>query len=153
MDNFEIVELTPQPTAVVRATVAWADLKAVFDRGFREVFTAATAQGVQLAGAPIGYYPTPPGETVTVEVGAPVSAPITAAGDVAPGELPGGRAVHTMHLGSYDDLPRTYEAIAAWANDQGHTLATAMWETYLDDPSAVSDPATLRTEIHWLLAD
>ncbi len=153
MDNFEIVELTPQTTAVVRATVAWADLKSLFDRGFREVFTTVAAQGGQLAGAPFGYYPTTPGETVTVEVGAPVTAPITAAGDVTPGELPGGRAVHTMHVGSYDDLPRTYEAIGTWAAQQGHTLATAMWETYLDDPSAVTDPATLRTEIHWLLAD
>lgn len=153
MTDVEIVELSPQPTAVVRATVAWSELKDVFDRGFRAVFEVVTAQGVAMTGAPFGYYPVAPGEQVTVEVGAPVASEIEATGDVAPGMLPGGRAVRTVHVGPYDSLPDTYEALRVWMAGADVTPAIGMWEVYLDDPSATTDPATLRTEIYWPVAD
>lgn len=153
MPDVEIVELVAQPTAVVRATVPWSQLKDVFDSGFKAVFSAAAEQGVPLAGPPFGYYPVAPGEQVTVELGAPVAGEFQAAGEVAPGQLPGGRAVRTVHVGPYDALPDTYEALRLWMAEADLTPATGMWEVYVDDPSATSDPGTLRTEIYWLLAD
>ena len=153
MPDFDIVDLAPQPIAVVRGKVAWADLPAVFNRGFTEVFAAVTAQGAQMAGAPIGFYPTPPGDLVEVEVGVPVAEPITTSGDVVPSQLPGGRVAHTVHVGGYDTLPRTYEALRSWVAGQGLTVGTSMWEIYVDNPVETTDPTTIRTEVFWTVAD
>lgn len=153
MTEVEIVEVSPQPTAVVRATVGWDGLRDLYDRGFAAVFATAAAQGVQLVGAPFGFYPVPPGEQVTLEVGAVVSRPIDGDGDVVPGELPGGRVARIMHVGPYDALSQTYEALREWMAEQDVNPGMGMWEVYLDDPSATTDPATLRTEVNWLLAD
>lgn len=153
MPEFDITEVPEQPTAVVKAHIPMAQLKDLFDRAYGQVFAAIGKQGVQFAGPPFGYYPSKPAETVEVEVGVPVAGPFQADGDVVPGHLPGGRVVHGMHVGPYENLAQTYEALMAWVTEQGHTLAAGMWESYLSDPQAEPDPATWRTEIFWPLAD
>lgn len=153
MPEFEIVDMSPQPTAVVHATVGWDELKTLYDRAFREVFATLGAQGLAPAGPPFGYYPTTPGEQVTLQVGAPVSQPIEPAGDVVPGELPGGRVVRGVHVGPYDSLQQTYQAMHAWMGEHDLSPGSGGWEVYVDDPSATTDPATLRTEVYWLVAD
>ena len=57
-----------------------------------------------------------------------------------------------MHLGSYDGLSGTYEALHEWIHGQpGCDDGAAPWESYVDDARSVDDPATLRTEIVWPL--
>lgn len=153
MTEFDIRDMTEQPTAVVKAHVPMAELKGFFDRAYGQVFSTLGRQGVQPAGPPFGYYPRKPDETVDVEAGAPVSAPIEAAGDVVASRLPGGRVVHGVHVGPYEKLAETYGELMAWVAEQGLTLGEGMWESYLSDPVQEPDPATWRTEIFWPLAD
>jgi len=63
--------------------------------------------------------------------------------------LPGGRVIHTMHVGPYDTLADTYGELLAWAADEGLTLAEGMWEVNLSDPDTEPDPAAWRTEVFW----
>lgn len=152
MTRFSVETIEPQGAAAVHAEVPMADLRDAFDRGFPAVMGAAQAQGVGVAGAPFGFYPRMPGETVEVFVGFPVAGAIERDGDVVPFELPGGRAVVGVHVGPYEDLERTYGELKQWTEAEGLELAEGMWECYLSDPSAEPDPATWRTEIVWPLA-
>lgn len=152
MTTFTVNTIDAQPAAVVRAEVPMQQLRDVFDRGFREVMRVVEAQGVAIAGPPFGFYPRMPTDTVAVAVGFPVSAPVTAAGDVVPFELPGGRAVSGTHVGSYESLETSYRELTEWAAAEGHSLAAHMWESYLTDPQAEPDPAGWQTEITWPLA-
>ena len=72
-------------------------------------------------------------------------------GEMGASELPGGRVAVLVHRGSYDGLRNAYGSIEAWAAGAGETLGQAPWESYVDDPAEVDDPA-LRTEIVWPLA-
>lgn len=153
MTDFDIVDVTEQPTAVVKGRMAMAELRNFFDSAYGQVFAAVGQQGAQPAGPPFGYYPAKPGEFVEVEAGVPVTRPITAVGNVESGTLPAGRAVHGVHVGPYEQLTETYGDLLAWVAQQGLTLAEGMWECYLSDPAAEPDPATWRTEIFWPLAD
>lgn len=152
MTSFSVEEIEPQAAAAIRAEVPMAEIRNVFDRAFPAVVQALAAQGVEPAGPPFGFYPRMPGDTVAVVVGFPVAEPITADGEVEPFELPGGRVVTGTHVGPYDGLAQTYGELVAWAQAQGHALAAGMWETYVSDPSAETDPSTLRTQLTWPLA-
>lgn len=63
--------------------------------------------------------------------------------------LPACRAVHMTHVGPYDRMRETHEAIYAWAQAAGHRLTGLNWELY-DHPT--DDPATLRTDVYHRLA-
>ena len=152
MTEFRTVTVSPQPTAAIHAEVPMAELPSLFDRGYRAIAEAVAAAGRTIVAPPFGFYPRMPGETVEVWLGFPIDAPIEAAGEVEPFELPGGRAVSGEHVGPFDTLTETYEALARWADEQGLTLAGAVWETYVTDPSAEPDPNRWHTAITWLLA-
>lgn len=152
MTTFTVETIDRQQAAVVRAEVPMAEIRSVFDRGFAEVMRAAAAQGVAITGPPFGFYPRMPTDTVAVAVGFPVSATVTEDGDVIPFELPGGRVVTGIHVGSYESLATTYRQLTEWAAAAGHALAGHMWESYLTDPSAEPDPGAWQTRIAWPLA-
>jgi effector-binding domain-containing protein len=131
----------------VRGNVAIADLPGFFARAFHETAEAAAAAGVEIVGAPFGYYPEMPAETVAVEAGFPVSAQADVRGGAHRLVLPGGRVVQVVHIGPYDTVEDTYAEVESWMADQGLRPAPRMWECYLSDPEVDRDPATWRTRI------
>lgn len=147
----EIVELNPQNTIAVRGDVPIADLPEFFEQAFSAAASAAEAAGVEIIGPPFGFYPEMPTDTVAVEAGFPVSAPVEAAGDVHALVLPGGRAVQAMHIGPYETMEKTYVDLQAWMSEQRLRPARGMWECYLSDPRSEPDPTTWRTRIVWPL--
>jgi effector-binding domain-containing protein len=94
-----------------------------------------------------------------MEIGIPVTRPIgnvpslddAREGELGSSDLPGGEAAVTMHVGPYDGLTRTYERLHDWIHAQGRDEGPGPWESYLDDPAEVDDPAELRTEVTWPL--
>ena len=145
--DVEIVELQEQHTAVVREQVAMTALPEFFGRAFAEVSAAMEAQGVQPTGPPFALYRGMPTETVDVEAGFPVSTTIEAANGVRAGIMPPCRAVQAMHVGSYDTLGTTYEAVKQRMHEEGLTASDDMWEYYLSDQT--TDPAIWRTLVVW----
>jgi effector-binding domain-containing protein len=161
MTDPEIVELQPQPTAAIRVIqpMAELDLASAFDRGIPQVASRIAAAGGSAIGAPYGRYHRFGPDVVDVEVGFPVAAPLDlpaladcAVGEVGRSELPGGPVARTMHVGPYDGLSRTYDALHEWIHGQpGYDDGPGPWESYIDDARSVTDRANLRTEIVWPL--
>jgi effector-binding domain-containing protein len=87
-----------------------------------------------------------PGAT-TFECAVPVPRPFTAAGEVEPGTIGGGAAAHAVHVGPYDTIGRTWEALDAWLRAEGRTPSGPFWECYIDDPEEV-DASELKTELY-----
>jgi effector-binding domain-containing protein len=106
----EIVPTEPRQAAVVRFTSTAGDMARHMGAAFGRVMEALASRGVQPAGMPFAAYPSAaPGEDGTWEVAAgfPVHAPVEAAGDVVPYELPGGDVAVATHVGPYDAIGRT----------------------------------------------
>ena len=140
-----------QQTAVVRGHVRGDELSDFFGRAFGTVMEALAAQGVDATGPPMAYYPAMPDEMFDVEAGFPTATAVEPVGDVVPLVLPHGRVARGVHLGPYDTLTETYDALFAWLAERGESPGEQMWESYLTDPSTEPDPANWRTEIVWLL--
>lgn len=151
MPDFTLKDLEPQTAAAIHAEVPAAEIRNVFDRAFPELMRVVQASGAQFRGAPFGYYPRMPGDTIEVFVGFPIDREIAAQGDVAPFMLPGGKAVVGTHVGPYDGLGETYRQLSEWAQREGLALGPMVWETYVTDPTT-APPSEWRTEIFWPLA-
>jgi effector-binding domain-containing protein len=144
----------PLPVLSIRSEVAVAQLAEAQGERLRELWHALQSRGLSAVGPPFVRYHTF-GETDTdVEVGVPVHG--GAAGDrrVVAGELPGGAAITTWHLGAHDRLGEAYARLAAWLKDHDHEAAGAAWEVYwwIDatqepDPSTWAAPTEWRTEL------
>ncbi len=141
--DITVVELSPQPVAIVRGTEPAAGIGAFLGTAFGTVMEAITAQGVAPAGPPFARYEMA-GDRFEIAAGFPVSAPVVAHGDVEPAELPGGVAAQTTHVGSYEAVCAGYTAIEGWLARTGRRPAGAPWEQYLDEPT-VPLPRTLIT--------
>ena len=111
-----------------------------------------------MAGAPFARYHAFGPDHVDVEIGIPLVAPIAdapalaslPAGEIEASELPCGPVARTVHRGPYDGLKGAYDALHDWIHEQpGIDDAAGPWESYVDDPTTVADPAQLRTEISW----
>jgi hypothetical protein len=72
---------------------------------------------------------------------------VAAVNGVRAGVLPECRAVQAMHVGSYDTLGTTHDAVKQWMREEGLNASDDMWEYYLSDQS--TDPATWRTQVVW----
>jgi len=70
-------------------------------------------------------------------------------GDVVPTETPSGEVARAVHVGTYDKLKVTHDAIHAWRAREGRTFAGMSWEIYGDWSD---DPAKLETTVYYLLA-
>jgi len=70
-------------------------------------------------------------------------------GDVFVTETPGGEVATAVHVGAYDQIKVTHDAIHAWREREGRTFAGMSWEIYGDWSD---DPAKLETTVYYLLA-
>ncbi|MFL5734645.1 MAG: GyrI-like domain-containing protein [Chloroflexia bacterium] len=146
-------QLEPQPVLSIRATIPVAQLGEAMGDRLGALSSYLRRRGVQPAGPPFVRYHTF-GETETdMETGVPVAEPIAGEGRISSGELPGGPAVTTWHVGAHDKMGEAYGRISTWLREQGREPSGSAWEVYywIDlsqdlDPSA-SGPSTWRTEL------
>ncbi len=140
-------------TAVVRGTVPVEGLRDFLDHSFRALDAAISRQGIGIVGPAFGVFPGPLGTRTDLEVGFSVDGDVEPDGEVVPGSLPGGTAGRLTHLGGFEGLPASWNRLEAWMRAQGLSPAEAHWEFYVTQPSPDMDPAELRTELVWPIAD
>jgi effector-binding domain-containing protein len=84
---------------------------------------------------------------------ASIEAGVEVFGDVPPelnaSATPSGRVATAAHIGPYDQMARTNDAIVAFCKEHGLALAGTSWEVYGDWDE---DPSRLRTDVCYLLA-
>lgn len=148
----EIVEVERVTAAVVREVVEMSAIADFFDQAFGQILGTLVAEGAEATGPAFALYHGAPTDTADLEVGFPVDRVIGTVEPVEPGSTPPGRVARLIHVGPYDTLGQSWGRLGAWIAEQGETPAVDLWEVYLTEPTPETDPATLRTELNWLLA-
>jgi effector-binding domain-containing protein len=137
--------------ATVRVTCDADKVSATLAAIFPEVGGVIQAQGAEMAGPPFSRYHRIDlaTNTIDLEAGISLKAPITASGRVKASELPAGRAAMTWHTGSYHELQKSYDRLAAWMKTETLVARGGFWEIYWTDPGLEPDPSSWRTQIFW----
>ncbi len=143
-----IVQTPAQPAAVIRLTIPRAEIQKVMGPGIAELLTAVSAQGIGPAGPVFSHHLRMDPETFDLEIGVPVTAPVSAAGRVQAGQLPAATVARTVYRGSYAGLGAAWGELIAWITAEGHTPGPDFWERYVAGPESSPDPAAWRTELN-----
>lgn len=132
-----------------RFPVRVSEIGGALGRSFGEVYGHLGAAGAETDGPPfVIYHGMPEGdEPFDVEVCAPVARAVEVPGGWTLQELPAGRFATLMHVGPYDTIGRTYEALSTWIGAHDLVAAGPPREVYLSEPSA--PPAETRTIIEF----
>lgn len=84
-----------------------------------------------------------------IDFGVEVTRSFEPAGEIAPTETPAGKVAAAVHIGPYERLGETHQAIHEWAAANKMNFAGKSWEIYGD---WTDDPTKLETRIEYLLA-
>jgi hypothetical protein len=150
MPAFPIVTLKPEPFAYITMTTPMSDIAQAMGQGFDRLGAAFGQSGARMAGMPMCHYTAYDEKTTTFELGFPARPDeldkLKAAG-LQTGQTPSGRNMKAVHMGPYDTVVQTYNAMTEEMKARGLTAAQDMWEVYYSPPD--SPPEQIKTEILW----
>lgn len=147
-----LVTREAQPAVIVRYHgVRMDQLRSLFDQGF----SALAASGAVIEGPAFAVYRGDPMATFDLDIGFAVAEPLAepvAVGEltVEASELPGGELFGLTHVGSYDTLGASWARLAQAMGERGLHMS-AFFEVYVTEPSPEIDPATLRTDLFFVV--
>ncbi|MGH2960900.1 MAG: GyrI-like domain-containing protein [Solirubrobacterales bacterium] len=151
MEPVKTTKLKPQPTATIRVTTHPSRVGETFHEVLPEVLSYLERVGARPAGPPFARFFDYTDDEADFEAGFPVTEPVPGEGRIAAGELPGGPAAVTTHVGPYEGLQDTHAAIGEWVLAHGHDPSGPVWEIYVTDPREEPDSSKRRTEVVWPL--
>ena len=147
--QLQIIQEPGRNLAVTRFKAEISQIGEQMGAAFGAVMAYLGEHGVEVTGPAIAYYDMEP-DGFTVSAGFVVTEQISGDGTVAPLRLPVTEVATTTHVGSYEDLPKAYDALKRGVRDLGREADdAAMWEEYWSPPEA--PPEETRTIIFWPL--
>jgi effector-binding domain-containing protein len=146
-----VLTVTPRKLAAVRRQVAIPDIATAWKPALDQVWAfLRTHPGLRTDGHNIFLYHHPERRDLPMDVdfGVEVVRAFEPEGEVRAVETPAGEAAVAVHVGPYQRMKETHDAIHAWCSANNRDFAGLSWEIYAD-PS--DDPSKLETTIFYLL--
>lgn len=160
IEHCVVAEAPELPTVVVKAKdIASYDLTRVIDAAYSTLATVIEEAGSSITGPAFVLHHRRPVDTADMEVGFPVSSPLTepvACTDdleAVPSVLPGGKVAMISHMGSYGELAEAWGAFVEAIGDAKERMTYPFWEFYVSVPTPDADPTSLRTDLVTRLED
>jgi effector-binding domain-containing protein len=149
--NVSVEAVLPRILAAVRRRVAIGEIGAAWRPALDQVWAfLRTQRDLRTDGHNIFVYHHPDrrSDPMDVDFGVEVVREFAPSGEVKPAKTPTGTVASATHIGPYDKLGQTHDAIHAWAAAHHREFAGTSWEIYGDWSD---DPAKLETSILYLL--
>ena len=143
---------TPRPLAAVRRQVTIGQIGSAWRPALDLVWTFLRQNpGLRSDGHNVFLYHHPAARQLPMDVdfGVEVTLSFEQAGEVRQVQTPGGRVASALHIGPYDRMKDTHDAIHRWASANGERFAGKSWEIYGD---WTDDLTKLETRIEYLLS-
>ncbi len=149
--KFELIERNIQPTLSIRTTATVEDLPTVLGNAYQKIMNYLSEIGEYPSDAPFVAYYNMDMEHLDIEIGFPVKNQLPTRNYIESKELPSGTYVQCIHVGPYNKMETTYNALMEWMCENKYEPSGISYEFYLNDPSEVIEEK-LETRIMILLA-
>ena len=150
--SIELLELAPQPTLVIKSTVAPDQIGERLAESFDRVFSYIDMAGGAQSGMPFMRYLDMTGDEFVIAAGMPLAEALDGEGDIESHTLPGGRALTTLHLGDYAGVGAAWDEVWERAESLGVPKRNGGWDVYTNDPTEVA-PKEVETRLYLPLDD
>lgn len=152
--TLEIRTVESTPIAFVRGTSS-SDPDTIgpaLAKAYEKLMAVVQAQELNMAGAPLAVNELYDPETDVYNFQAAFPLESTEGLDLGEGieigQTYAGRVIQATHKGSYKNLPKTYEIIEEYMNQNGFIKNGNSWEQYITDPTTVAQKDIV-TMIYW----
>ncbi|MFI5030618.1 MAG: GyrI-like domain-containing protein [Reyranellales bacterium] len=125
-----IITTDHQFTAVVRTESPFDKMPETHRTARAALAAALPSLDTGAHGAACTRWTWPTGSVLPMEIGLIVAKAFTSSGGVVSSELPAGRAVHLAMKGGFENLPRAWETLFHWLQEQKLAAAGINWEVY-----------------------
>ncbi|MCR8842405.1 MerR family transcriptional regulator [Paenibacillus sp. SC116] len=148
LDEIEI-QLVETPTMnilSIRQLISSDDLVAGYGPYFSRLYEKVAADQLTLLGTPMTIYHSPdynPAGNDT-EFALPIKEAVKGTRD-----LLGGLCAKSILKGPYPELTSVYAKLMEWIEQEGYSLVKSPYEVYITDPSQVTAPEELVTEVYF----
>lgn len=142
MLTFPLGEARSEPFAYVSRRARIEEMPSVMAESFGVLGQAFAKAGAELGGPALAHYVAFDAQGVTFDVGFPARPDqVHALRDVglSVGETAGGTIMAARHVGPYETMGKTYEAMRAQMHAQGFRPAADVWEIYMSSPETPPD--------------
>jgi effector-binding domain-containing protein len=145
-----IQTVAARPIAAVRRRAPIRDIAKTWKPALDQVWEFLRRHdGLRTDGHNVFLYHHPrSGDAMDIDFGVQVVRSFEGEGDVRCAETPAGETASAVHVGPYDQLRQTHEAVHAWAAAHSRAFAGQSWEIYGDWND---DPSKLETQVVYLL--
>lgn len=124
-----------------------AEISPLFKKDYEELF-AFIGKNTLIADKVLAFYHSY-GPQFSMDVAVEVNRiPQQLSGRIKTKYLAGGNAVIARYQGPYEQVTKAYASITKWLKEHGKKPKDKPFEVYLNDPSAVTDPFELRTDVY-----
>jgi effector-binding domain-containing protein len=146
--SVEILQVDSVLLAVTETRVRQAEIPGRIRGQFDIVYSWLRTSAVEQTGHNYAIYDQFTKAGMRMRVGFPISARFEASNEVSCVELPGGRTVHTTHIGPYHQLHAAHTRLNDWCARNAVDAGGMSWEVYGDWNE---DESKLVTDIYVLL--
>lgn len=149
--DVKIKEVDAQPIISIRARTSIARIGDDIGQAFGELFRYLGRSFRRPAGPPFSLYHDEDfkEEDVDLEICVPTKKLLGGRDSIIARELPAGRLAYTLHVGPYENISLSYQALIGWIKDHGHEISGPARETYLVGPTQVKEATAYQTEVAW----
>ena len=149
--SVSVQTVSPRILAAVSRKVAIGGVGAVWRPALDQVWSFLRTQpGLRTDGHNIFLYhhPARRSDPMDIDFGGEVVREFAPSGEIKPVKTPAGEVAAATHIGPYDRLGQTHDAVHAFAAANNRVFAGKSWEIYGDWND---DPAKLETTVMYLL--
>jgi effector-binding domain-containing protein len=132
--NIEILQKNEQPTLSIRKRTQVEKLPMLIGECYGKMAAYLKETDQLLADVPFVAYHNMDMQNLDVEMGFPLSQPLSGQGDIKAGCIPAGRLVFCMYRGPYSEIETTYNEMAKWIKDNGYKAIGTFYEYYYNGP-------------------
>lgn len=145
VSKINLIEQPEQHVLSIRTTIHFNDYPNTAEQAYNKIMEYAALNEFLLSGGPFVCYHNTDLENLDVEMGFPVSKPLTGNDDITGYTIPVQKAVSGIFLGAYEDTDPLMFEIIKWINEHGYEQQGKIYNYYLNDDNR--DASELLTQI------